>query len=154
MIRFTLNGAPVALDCPPDRPLSQILREDLDRTGTKEGCAIGRCGACTVLLDGEAVNACLLMAWRLEGRAVTTVEGVETLPVGAALLRGLAEENAFQCGYCAPGVVMQLAGLLTRNPAPDDAALTEALGGNLCRCTGYHSILRGARRAAVLLNGA
>jgi len=152
MIRFTLNGTPVALDIPPERPLVRILRDDLQATGTKEGCSIGRCGACIVLVDGVAMNACLLMAWRVEGRAVTTIEGLRALPVGAALTEALTQENAFQCGYCAPGVVMALAGLLSHNRSPDDTALTEALTGNLCRCTGYHSILRGARRAVTLLD--
>lgn len=151
MIRFTLNGLDLALEVPEDRPLLTLLREDLGQTGTKIGCEIGRCGACTVLLDGAAVNACLLMAWQVEGRSLTTIEGLDSLPQGAALRQGLTEENAFQCGYCAPGMVMSLAGLLAADPAPDDQAIRSALEGNLCRCTGYHSILRGARTAARLL---
>lgn len=151
MIRFTLNGRDIAVEAAPDRSLLALLREDLDLTGTKIGCEIGRCGACTVLLDGAAVNACLLMLWQVEGRAVTTIEGLEDHPAGAALAQGLAEENAFQCGYCAPGMVMSLAGLLAATPDPGDEAIRRALEGNLCRCTGYHSILRGARTAARLL---
>jgi carbon-monoxide dehydrogenase small subunit len=151
MIRFTFNGAPVAADAPPDRALVLILRDDLGATGTKIGCEIGRCGACMVLVDGAAMNACLLMGWQVEGRAVTTIEGLDSHPAGAALARGLAEENAFQCGYCAPGMVMSLAGLLAATPDPGDEAIMTAIEGNLCRCTGYHSILRGARAAADIL---
>lgn len=147
MIRFVLNGAPCGLAVPPDRTLAQILREDLGLTGTKLGCAIGRCGACTVLLDGRAVNACLVMAWQAEGRAVTTVEALDSLPAGRAVAAALAAENAFQCGYCAPGIALALAGLLATTPRADDDALAAALSGHLCRCTGYHSILRGARAA-------
>lgn len=151
MIRFRLDGVDVALDLPPDRSLLSALREDLGRTTTKVGCEIGRCGACTILLDGEAVNACLLMLWQVEGRAVTTVDGLAGDPVAAAVMRGLSEENAFQCGYCAPGVVATLTGLFAADPKADATAIAAALEGNICRCTGYHSILRGALAAARLL---
>ncbi|MBN8293681.1 (2Fe-2S)-binding protein [Rhodobacter sp. NTK016B] len=151
MIRFTLNGEPVEIDAAPDRSLARILRDDLGRTGTKIGCDIGRCGACTVLLGGQAVNACLVIAWRLAGQHVTTIEGLDSLPVSKALVQGMTEANAFQCGYCAPGTMMQLAALLTDEPEASDDTIRAALEGNLCRCTGYHSILRGARRAADLL---
>jgi carbon-monoxide dehydrogenase small subunit len=147
MIRLVLNGAPVALDAPPDRTLAAILREDLGLTGTKIGCAIGRCGACTVLLDGAAVNACLVMAWQAEGRAVTTIEALESLPAGGAVAAALAAENAFQCGYCAPGFTLALTALLAAEPGAGDDAIAAALSGHLCRCTGYHAILRGARAA-------
>ena len=148
MIRFMLNGAEVTRDCAPDRALVTILREDLCLTGTKLGCSIGRCGACMVLLDGEAVNSCLLMSWQLEGREVVTIEGLRDDPAMAPVFDALAQANAFQCGYCAPGVVVTLAGLLRASPEADDDAILTALEGNICRCTGYHSILRGARRAA------
>ncbi|SEM84446.1 carbon-monoxide dehydrogenase small subunit [Gemmobacter aquatilis] len=154
MIRFTLNGTPVSIAAPPDRSLATILREDLGQTGSKIGCAIGRCGACMVLLDGQAMNGCLLMAWQVAGRQITTIEGIASHPAGAALLRGLTEENAFQCGYCAPGMVIALAGLLATTPAADAETIKAALTGNLCRCTGYHSILRGALRAVALLKDA
>ncbi|MFN6978298.1 MAG: (2Fe-2S)-binding protein [Gemmobacter sp.] len=153
MIRLTLNGAPVALDAAPDRTLAAILREDLGLTGTKLGCSIGRCGACTVLLDGAAVNACLVMAWQAEGRAVTTVEGLGALAAAPAVTAALAAENAFQCGYCAPGITLALTALLTETPDADDAAIATALEGHICRCTGYHSILGGAARAAAACRG-
>jgi carbon-monoxide dehydrogenase small subunit len=142
MIRFMLDGAAVALDVPPARRLVEMLREDLCRTETKLGCAVGRCGACAVLLDGTAVNACLLMAWQVEGRSVTTVAGLAADPAMAPLFDALAEANAFQCGYCAPGIAVALAGALA---AGEDVEV--ALEGHLCRCTGYASILAGARLA-------
>jgi len=147
-IRFTLDGETVALPARPDTPLVTLLREDLSRTATKLGCAIGRCGACTVLVDGAAMNACLLMAWQVEGREVITIDGLAADPAFAPLLDGLAEANAFQCGYCAPGATLALAGLLTATPDADDEAIVTALEGHLCRCTGYASILAGARHAA------
>jgi carbon-monoxide dehydrogenase small subunit len=146
-VSFTLNGAPVTVVAPADRPLTAILRDDLSSTGTKLGCAQGRCGACMVLLDGAAVNACLLMGWQLAGRDVVTVEGLRDDPRLVPLFDALADTNAFQCGYCAPGIVVALAGLVVRDPAPDDAAILSALDGHLCRCTGYRSILMGARAA-------
>ena len=153
MIRFTLNGAGVALDAPPDTALTTLLREGLATTGTKLGCGIGRCGACMVLLDGQAVNGCLLMGWQVTGRSVITIEGVNDLPVAAAVKAGLTRANAFQCGYCAPGVVMTLVALFGAEPLADENRIAAALTGNLCRCTGYHSILRGALAARALING-
>jgi len=151
MIRFTLNGARVTLDAPPTTSLTTLLRETLSATGTKLGCAIGRCGACMVLLDGQAVNSCLVMAFQAEGRQITTIEGVDQIAIGPALKQGLTQANAFQCGYCAPGVVMTLAALFTNDPNADEASIIAALTGNLCRCTGYHSILRGALQARALI---
>jgi len=145
MNSFTLNGARASIA--PDETLAHALRDKLGATGTKIGCEIGRCGACTVLVSGEAVNACLVMGWQVEGRAVTTIEGLDSLPVGPVLAEAMAAENAFQCGYCAPGVMMSLAGLFAARPDADDETIREALEGNICRCTGYASILRGAMRA-------
>lgn len=150
-LRFTLNGAETALDCALDAPLVTLLREELRLTGTKLGCGIGRCGACMVLLDGAAVNACLLMAWQVAGRDIVTIEGLRDRPEAAPILSALAEANAFQCGYCAPGVTVTLAGLFAADPAAGAAEITRALEGSLCRCTGYASILRGALAAAARL---
>jgi carbon-monoxide dehydrogenase small subunit len=150
---FILNGAEVALPDTPDRPLVTILREDLGLTGTKPGCAIGRCGACMVLLDGAAVNACLLMAWQVEGRRVDTIEGLRDMPAQAPLFDALAEANAFQCGYCAPGVTVTLAGALMADDDAGAEAIITALEGNICRCTGYPSILHGAMLAARRMRG-
>jgi aerobic carbon-monoxide dehydrogenase small subunit len=150
-IGFTLNGEARSLDCAADKPLLQILREDLDLTATKEACSIGRCGACLVLIDGKAANACLTMAFQLQGADVVTAEGLDNDPPASTIRRALAAENAFQCGYCAPGFVIALAALLKRNPDPSEDDIRAGLEGNICRCTGYHSIIRGALAAARLV---
>ena len=147
-IGFTLNGQPQSLACQPDRTLVQVLRDELGMTATKEACSIGRCGACLVLIDGRASNACLTMAFQLEGTEVITTEGLDNDPLAAVVRKALAEENAFQCGYCAPGFVMALVALLKENPAPGEDDIRAGLEGNICRCTGYHSIIRGALAAA------
>jgi carbon-monoxide dehydrogenase small subunit len=148
---FTLNGEPVSLPVPPSRRLIDVLRHDLLLTGTKIGCEIGRCGACMVLLDGQPVNACLTMMYQIEGRRVTTIEGIaggaEALHV---VQRAFLEEGGFQCGYCTPGMVISAVALLADRPAPTDDEIIEALSGNLCRCTGYGGILRAVRRAAAI----
>jgi len=153
-IRFTLNGAPLTVDVAPDTSLAHLLREDLGATGTKIGCAIGRCGACMVMLEGQAVNGCLVMAFQLNGRQVTTIEGVDDLPHAPLVKQGLSQANAFQCGYCAPGVVMTLVHLFAAEPEADQDRIAAALTGNICRCTGYHSILRGALAARALIKAA
>ncbi|MDF2960823.1 MAG: (2Fe-2S)-binding domain protein [Paenibacillus sp.] len=142
-----INGQPLELDVSPSRRVIDLLRDDLEMTGTKMSCEIGRCGACMILLDGEPANACLLMAYQLEGRSVVTIEGLagggKLHPVQQAFL----EEGGFQCGYCTPGMVISLAGLLEVNPTPTYEELTEGLSGNICRCTGYGGILRAAGTA-------
>ena len=148
---FTLNGVPVALAVPPSRRLIDALRNDLLLTGTKIGCEIGRCGACMVLLDGKPVNACLTMMYQVEGRQVTTIEGIAG---GAdalhAVQRAFLEEGGYQCGYCTPGMVVSATAQLAERPDPTDEEIIEALSGNLCRCTGYGGILRAVRRAAAI----
>jgi aldehyde oxidoreductase len=139
MIAFTLNGAPVTVDAPPTERLSETLRERLGLTGTKVGCDAGDCGACTVLLDGQAVCACLTPATRVAGRHVTSVEG-ET-PELTRLRASFLDQGAAQCGICTPGMLMTAAELLTLNPQPTSAQVETALGGVLCRCTGYRSII-------------
>ena len=139
MIRFLLNGVPVTVAAPPTERLSQSLRERLGKVGTKVGCDAGDCGACTVLLDGVAVCACLTPAARVEGRSVTTVEG-ET-PELLRLRAAFHAHGAAQCGICTPGMLLTAADLLTRNPRPSAEAVEAALGGVLCRCTGYRSII-------------
>lgn len=150
-VEFRLNGAPANIS--PNDHLANFLREELFETATKIACDIGRCGACMVLVDGAAMNSCLLMGWQLDSKQVTTIDQLENMEVGPSLVRAMEEENAFQCGYCAPGFMMTLAGLFSTGRYVSDDELMEALEGNLCRCTGYHSILRGAKRARSLLNG-
>ncbi len=137
-IRFRVNGRAVTLTPPPLKRLSAVLRDDLGLTGTKVGCDAGDCGACTVLLDGALLCACLVPVGRLGGRAVTTVEGLD----GAGALRAAFHRHgAAQCGICTPGMLIAATDLLARDPAPDEAAVKDALGGVLCRCTGYRKIV-------------
>lgn len=150
-VAFTLDGQAIGIDVPPDRRLVDILREDRFETATKHACGIGRCGACTVLLDGLPVNACLVMAWQLSGKAVTTSAGLDALPEAAIVRDAMAAENAFQCGYCAPGMVTVLTALLRDHPDAGEPEIRAALEGNICRCTGYQSIIRGALAAAAAL---
>ena len=152
-INFTVDGREVAIEGPPERRLADILREDCGAMAVKRGCDIGRCGTCMVLIDGLAANACLVMAFQAEGAAITTPAGLDAMsldamPLAAIIRTALVEEVAFQCGYCAPGFTIALAALFLVDPAPDREAIMTALEGNLCRCTGYHSILRGAEAAA------
>jgi carbon-monoxide dehydrogenase small subunit len=145
-VRFILNGEPC--EAPGEMRLIDFLRDWRGLTAAKIGCDIGRCGACMVWVDQAPANACLVPVWRLEDRRVTSPEGLDGDPLTECVRRALAEENAFQCGYCAPGFVMTLTAALREDPGLDEAALRAALAGNICRCTGYHSILRGALRAA------
>ena len=147
-LNFIVNGKPVTLETEPDRRLLDILREDLHLTGTKEGCAEGECGACTVLLDGEAVHACLTAAIQLEGREVTTIEGLAEMGALDIIQTCFVEELAIQCGYCPPGMIMSAEALLHKNPDPTEDEIRLALSGNICRCSGYVQIVRAVKRAA------
>jgi carbon-monoxide dehydrogenase small subunit len=141
---FLLNGQPVEADGHPMARLLDVLREQLGRTGTKEGCGEGECGACTVLLDGEPVLSCLIPLFQCDGRRIETVEGVaagDSVPLRETLERFVAT-GGVQCGACTPGIVVTLAALLERNETPSREEAREALAGNLCRCTGYEGILR------------
>jgi carbon-monoxide dehydrogenase small subunit len=153
-VSFRLNGQRVAINVPADMRLSDILRDGLELTASKVGCAIGRCGACLLLKDGLPVNGCLLMAWQLHGADIVSPEGLAGNAVSRIVQAALAAENAFQCGYCAPGFVVALTALLTARPDAGRDEIVAALEGNLCRCTGYHSIIRGALAAAAALNAA
>jgi carbon-monoxide dehydrogenase small subunit len=141
-LALTVNDVPHSLEVPPHWTLLHVLHDELELTGTKNGCSQGVCGACTVLLDGEAVRACLLLAVRAHGRRVTTVEGLAADPIGRRLQQAFVNEDAVQCGFCTPGVLLAARGLLAEHPAPGEAEVREALVGNLCRCTGYARIVR------------
>ncbi len=145
---FTLNGSPREVDADPMARALDVLREDLRLTGTKEGCGEGECGACTVLLDGEPVCACLVPAMQLGGADVRTVEGVASAGELDAVQRAMIEAGGVQCGACTPGVVVSLRALLDRDARPTKDAVREAIAGNLCRCTGYERIVRAALEAA------
>lgn len=143
-VSFRLNGTEVATEAAPDRRLLAILREDFGLTGAREGCGIGRCGACLVLLDGGPANACLVLAGRLDGRVVTTAEGLG--PEADAVRAALAEEGAVQCGACSPGLVVAMSWLAAQPEPADEAEAVTALAGQLCRCGGYRGTLRAAAR--------
>jgi carbon-monoxide dehydrogenase small subunit/xanthine dehydrogenase small subunit len=147
-LQFYVNGLPVTVETSPLRSLLSILREDLGLSGTKEGCSEGECGACAVHLDGELVKSCMVPACQLWGRSVVTIEGVSAQgPTG--LQDAFLEEGAVQCGFCTPGFVMASEYILRNHPSPDEEAIRKGLAGNLCRCTGYASLVRGVQRAVM-----
>ena len=146
-IKFALNGKPIDLDVPPHWTLLRLLREKLGLTGTKEGCGIGECGACTVLLDGKPVHACLLMVPKVEGREVETIEGLGSRENLDPLQKSMIEHGAVQCGFCIPGILMSSKALLNGNPHPAREEIKDAIAGHLCRCTGYHQILEAIEAA-------
>lgn len=150
---FALNGASATCRAPADARLVEILRDQFGLTAARAACDIGRCGACMVLSRGRPVNACLLMAWQLDGADIVTAEGIDASHEGRVVKAALTAENAFQCGYCAPGFVVTLTALFMEMPAADETQIRRALEGNICRCTGYHSIIRGAVRAGEILAG-
>lgn len=145
---FILNGERTSLETEPTRRLLDILREDLELTGTKEGCSEGECGACTVIVDGRAVHACLTLASQLNGREVLTIEGLEKNGELDVLQRCFIEEIAVQCGFCTAGMIMSAKALLMQNPEPGEAEIRTALAGNICRCSGYGQIISAVKRAA------
>lgn len=147
-LSFILNGKPLTLETEPDRRLLDLLRKDLHMTGTKEGCAEGECGACTVIIDGEAVHSCLVLACQLEGKHVTTIEGLEENGELSRIQRIFVEETAIQCGYCTTGMIMSAKALLLHNPHPTETEIRNALAGNICRCSGYTQIIRAVERTA------
>jgi carbon-monoxide dehydrogenase small subunit len=147
-IGLTVNGAARDGAAEPRKTLADFLREDLGLTGTHLGCEHGVCGACTVLLDGEPVRSCLMLAVQARGASITTIEGLAVDGAMNPLQEALRGSHAFQCGFCTPGFVMQITALLAENPAPTEPEVREALSGNLCRCTGYETIVNGALAAA------
>ena len=140
-MRFTLNGGGVSLDVVGTRRLLDVLREDLRLTGTKEGCGEGECGACSVLIDGEVVDSCLVAVGQVEGRHVITVEGLAAGGRLTALQQAFIEHGAAQCGICTPGMLLAAHALLQQTTRPSADDVREALAGNLCRCTGYTKII-------------
>lgn len=148
-IAFRLNGKDLEIEAPAEMRALDLLRDLLGLTGTKEGCGRGECGACTILVDGKAVNACLLYAAKLRGRSVLTIEGLAG-PGGRLhpLQEAFLAEGAVQCGYCTPGMLLSAKGLLDSNPEPSQEQIETALSGNFCRCTGYGKIVKAVRRAS------
>src|SRR5215467_12034737 len=147
-IAFLVNGRHVSVACSPAQRLSRVLREDLGLIGTKVGCDAGDCGACTVLLDGDPVCACLVAAGQVAGREITTIEGLTTMTTsGARLQQSFLEHGAAQCGACTPGMLMSAVALLKQTPSPSESEVLDALGGVLCRCTGYRKIITAVMEA-------
>jgi len=147
-LNITVNGISHTLRIDPNLRLLDLLREELHLTGTKEGCGIGECGACSVILDGRAVNACLILAGQCEGREVTTIEGVTPKDGLSPLQQSFLDNGAVQCGFCTPGMILSAKALLDHNPTPTEPEIREAISGNLCRCTGYTQIVEAIQAVA------
>lgn len=152
-IHFKINGVDTRLLIKPNRTLLEMIREDLKLTGTKEGCGIGDCGACTVLLDGVPVNSCLVLAVEADGKEILTIEGLAERERLNPIQESFIENFGLQCGFCTPGMIMSAKALLDRNPDPKEEEIREAISGNLCRCTGYVKIVESIKAAAERLRG-
>lgn len=148
-IQFRLNGRDIKVETEPNKRMLDVLRGDLGLTGTKEGCAVGECGACTVILNGDAVASCLVAAGQMQGAEILTIEGMSETLIGRVLQDCFVEGDAVQCGFCTPGFIMSAYALLRKNPAPTREEIREAVAGNVCRCTGYIPIVNAIERAGI-----
>lgn len=147
-MNLTINGQTHAVDVPDDMPLLWVLRDILGMTGTKFGCGVALCGACTVHVDGKAVRSCLLPVSAVSGRAITTIEGIGATPVGAKVQKAWLDLEVIQCGYCQSGQIMSAAALLASTPSPDDSDINAAMAGNICRCGTYVRVREAIKHAA------
>ncbi len=148
--RFTVNGKAQSVDTEPDRPLLEVIREDLGLTGTKYGCGEAQCGACMVLMDGRPAYSCITPVRSAEGHAIVTIEGLEQNGKLHPVQQAFLEEGAMQCGYCTAGMIIQTVALLRATPHPSDAQIVEGLNGHLCRCSNYNRMMAAVHRAAAL----
>jgi len=146
-IKLTVNSGKYEVECPGDMTLLAMLRDLLGLTGTKEGCGAGECGACTVIFNGDAVNACLVLAAEADGAEIRTIEGEAKDGKLSILQQAFIDHNGFQCGFCTPGMIMSARALLDKNPNPGREEIIDALEGNLCRCTGYRDIIESVETA-------
>jgi nicotinate dehydrogenase subunit A len=153
-VNLNVNGSAHQVDADPETPLLYVLRNDLQLNAAKFGCGLGQCGACTVMVDGEAVFSCVTPIMLVEGREITTVEGLGTIEKPGPVQQAFIEEQAAQCGYCIPGMMIQAQALLKKNPAPSDAQIRDALAPNLCRCGTHMRIMKAVRRAGDLMRSA
>ena len=153
MIRLIVNGQQRDVTVDPETPLLYVLRNDLGLTGTKFGCGLGQCGTCTVLVAGQAMRSCLTPVQAVAGQEVTTIEGLGSPERPHPLQAAFIEEQAAQCGYCTPGIVMAATAFLARTPRPTEAQIKEALAGTLCRCGTHDRVIRAVKRAAVAMGG-
>jgi carbon-monoxide dehydrogenase small subunit len=140
-VHLTINNKACDLIVEPNRTLAEVIRKDLGLTGTKVGCEVGDCGACTVIMDGEPVNSCLVLAVQADGRDIVTVEGLESNGKLHPLQQAFIDMGAIQCGFCTPGMILSAKSLLDKNPRPTEEEVRKAISGNLCRCTGYQKIV-------------
>ncbi len=148
-IELDINSSLYRVDVKPKDTLLYVLREKLNLTGTKEGCGVGDCGACTVIVDGAAYNSCLLLAIRMEGKKILTIEGLVKDGNLHPIQKAFIEHAGLQCGYCTPGMILSAKALLDENPDPDEMDIRTAIAGNLCRCTGYEKIVEAIKGASV-----
>ena len=149
IIKFSLNGESIELEIEPHLNLLQLLRDKMELTGTKEGCGMGECGACTVLIDGKTVNSCILPAMEVDGKSVTTIEGLTDAQGNLhPIQKAFIEYGAVQCGFCSPGMVLSAKALLEENPKPTEEEIRHGIAGNLCRCTGYLQIVQAIKAAS------
>ncbi len=152
-ITINVNGKQRRFDVEPHTLLLNLIRDEMNLTGTKYGCGIGECGACTVLLDGDAVLACMMLAVDADGHRVDTVEGLSDGNKLHPIQQAYLDEGAVQCGFCTPGFIMSTKALLDKNPNPNEAEIREYLNGNICRCTGYVNIIKAVQSAAAKMKG-
>jgi carbon-monoxide dehydrogenase small subunit len=154
IIQLTVNGEEYEAVVTPNQTLLEVLREGLALTGTKEGCGEGACGTCTVLLDGKPVRSCLILAVEVQGREITTIEGLAPMGELHPVQRAFVEHGAIQCGFCTPGMILTAKALLDENPSPTEQEARQAISGNVCRCTGYAKIVEAMLKAAEMVQGA
>jgi len=152
-ISLTVNNQPYRLSVLPRRTLLEIIREDLGLTGTKEGCGLGECGACTVLMDGQAINSCLVLAAEADGKQITTIEGLAQGDKLHPIQQAFVDHGGLQCGFCTPGMILSAKALLDTNPTPTEEEIKQGIAGNLCRCTGYTKIIESIKAAAENMGG-
>jgi len=155
LVKFTANGLPVEVEVYPHWTLLRVLREELELTGSKQGCGEGECGACTVLVNGDPINSCIYPVLEVEGKEVLTIEGLMSPESGLhPIQRAFLEKAGVQCGFCTPGMIMSAKALLDRNPNPTEDDIRHAIAGNMCRCTGYVQIVESIRAAAQMISRA
>lgn len=152
-VRLTVNGTLYELNVQPWEALLEVIRDKLGLTGTKEGCGLGECGACTVIMDGKTVNSCLVLAVEADGKQITTIEGLSDGERLHPIQEAFVQRGGLQCGFCTPGMIMSAKALLDENPNPSEAEIRKGLAGNLCRCTGYTKIIESVTFAAEHMRG-
>ncbi len=151
-LQLTINGQPHTLEVEPHLTLLEVIRDNLRMSGTKEGCSTGHCGACTVLVNGQPISACLMLAAEADGQHISTVEGLATNGKLHPVQEAFVQHGGLQCGYCTAGMIISAVALLDRNPRPTEKEIRFNLAGNLCRCTGYHKIVQAVQQAAEVMN--